>query len=50
MCPCCGHLFIVAAVPVVDADALTDSEAVVAKASELGIEIGVLEGGEEIGD
>ena len=50
MCPCCGHLFIVAAVPVVDASSMYDTEDIVERASELGIEIGTLEGGEEIGD
>ena len=48
-CPCCGHLFIVAAVPVAGAfdDAVED---VVARAAELGVEIGaVTEGGEDVG-
>jgi len=49
ICPCCGHLFVVASVPVIDyAD--YDSAETIALASELGVEIGTLKGGEEIGD
>ena len=48
-CPCCGHLFIVAAVPV--AVEFDDAEEdIVARAAELGVEIGaVTEGGEDVG-
>ena len=48
-CPCCGRPFVVAVHTVV-MQAECDSEEAVKLASELGIELGVCEGGEKIGD